>query len=514
MAQPLLSLCMIVRDEAATIERAIASARPFVDEIVVLDTGSVDGTAQRAAQLPGVRVARAEWTDDFAVARNRGLAEARGRYALVLDGDEALQPGAHPAALRALVGSAGCGRLTVEIVDRQDGQTIRRSEQVRLFPREPETRYAGAFAERLVPATAGAPVRPSGLVLSHEGRLGAERRRRARRNAELLERRLLRDPADAHSRFRLAWEQSRLSAGRALPGAWRPGALEHLEAVAGSPDAPAGPWAVEAARLRAALLLAAGRAPEALEVLDRGGDGGVACDLLRADALVGHGADADAAGRALELIRTCFDRSARDRGVFDEPDLPGPVARSRAAEVLLLLGSTQQALELAQEAAALPGGGAAPWNVLAAAQRALDRPLEASRCYLEGLRVDPLDPWAWGGIGELLLAARDAEQAVEPLRRAVAVAPGWDTAEEALASALLLAGRGEEALEIFGEPERAAGPAHAALILAGAATGHGAGLERVDPAAGGSVQRILARVAAAGRPDLLHNLALGLRAVS
>lgn len=509
--RPWLSLCLIVRDEAATIERAIDSARPLADEVVVLDTGSTDGTAERAAALPGVRVVHAAWTHDFAAARNRCLAEARGRYVLALDGDEWLQPGTHPAALRALLASGAGPRLAVEVVEAEDGGMVRRSEQPRLFARE-GARFVGVFAERLA-AAADAPPRPAGLVLHHDGRLSAERRRRARRNADLLERRLADDPGDARCRFHLAAERTRLLAGRALPGAWRRGALSELEIVAAAPDALDEPWSVEAARLRAALLLGAGRAAEALEVLERGGDRGVACDLLRADALAGPAADPARGERALELIRDCFDRPARDRGVFDEPGLAGAVARARGAEVSLALGRPDQALELAEQAVALAGGGAAPWCALAAVQRAVGQPLAASRAYLEGLRADPLDPWAWGGIGELLLAARDAEQAIDPLSRAVAVAPGWETAEEALATALLLAGRGDDAPAVFSEPERAAGPAHAALILAAAAAGRGAPLARVDPAAGGSVQRILARVAAAGRPDLLHNLALGLRAV-
>ena len=39
-----LSLCMIVKNEADVLERAVENARVFADEIVVVDTGSTDGT--------------------------------------------------------------------------------------------------------------------------------------------------------------------------------------------------------------------------------------------------------------------------------------------------------------------------------------------------------------------------------------------------------------------------------------------------------------------------------------
>ena len=70
-----LDLVMIVRDEARCLERCLASARPWVDGIVVLDTGSVDATVE-IARRHGARVAHFEWIDDFAAARNAALAES------------------------------------------------------------------------------------------------------------------------------------------------------------------------------------------------------------------------------------------------------------------------------------------------------------------------------------------------------------------------------------------------------------------------------------------------------
>jgi len=57
MSTPTVSLCMIVRDEEEMLPRCLASVKDFVDEIVVVDTGSSDRTVE-IAQGFGARVYR------------------------------------------------------------------------------------------------------------------------------------------------------------------------------------------------------------------------------------------------------------------------------------------------------------------------------------------------------------------------------------------------------------------------------------------------------------------------
>lgn len=86
---PLLSLCMIARDNERTLRDALASARPWVDEIVVVDTGSVDQTPSIAAEF-GARVKHFPWCDDFAAARNQSLGYAIGQWLFWMDTDGTL----------------------------------------------------------------------------------------------------------------------------------------------------------------------------------------------------------------------------------------------------------------------------------------------------------------------------------------------------------------------------------------------------------------------------------------
>ena len=78
-----LSLCMIVKDEAFFIEECLAAAAPYVDEIVVVDTGSSDGTRDIAAGYAD-KLLDFVWIEDFSAARNAGLAAATGDWILVL----------------------------------------------------------------------------------------------------------------------------------------------------------------------------------------------------------------------------------------------------------------------------------------------------------------------------------------------------------------------------------------------------------------------------------------------
>ena len=84
-----LSLCAIVRNEEGNIGRMIESVRDAVDEIVVVDTGSTDGTVSVLERM-GVTPHRFEWCDDFSKARNHSLSKATKDWILVLDADETI----------------------------------------------------------------------------------------------------------------------------------------------------------------------------------------------------------------------------------------------------------------------------------------------------------------------------------------------------------------------------------------------------------------------------------------
>ncbi|MEB3274915.1 MAG: glycosyltransferase [Prochlorothrix sp.] len=84
---PRVSLCMIVKDEEAQIERCLDSVMGWVDEAIVVDTGSQDRTVA-LAQAKGAQVHHYPWPGDFSTARNWALNQVTGDWVLVLDADE------------------------------------------------------------------------------------------------------------------------------------------------------------------------------------------------------------------------------------------------------------------------------------------------------------------------------------------------------------------------------------------------------------------------------------------
>jgi len=100
---PSLSLCMIVRDESYFLRDCLAQAAGFVDEIVIVDTGSTDDTPVIAREFTD-RVFSYSWQNDFAAARNHALEQAIGDWIIVLDADEVIEPD-HWRELRELIAS-------------------------------------------------------------------------------------------------------------------------------------------------------------------------------------------------------------------------------------------------------------------------------------------------------------------------------------------------------------------------------------------------------------------------
>ena len=86
-----ISLCMIVRDEEGTLRRCLDSVKEVVDEIIIVDTGSRDHTAEIAREFTE-KVYEFQWIDDFSAARNYGLERATQDYCMWLDADDVLKP--------------------------------------------------------------------------------------------------------------------------------------------------------------------------------------------------------------------------------------------------------------------------------------------------------------------------------------------------------------------------------------------------------------------------------------
>ena len=190
--QQSISLCMIVKDEEACLARCLASVKPAVHELVVVDTGSSDRTVAIAKAF-GARASQFPWNGSFADARNHALEQARGNWILALDADEVLSAQDH-AAIAAAVSSAVNRASAYSVLTRNytamihaqgwtpnDGsypteeraQGWQPSAKVRLFPNDSRLRFRGDVHEMVEPSLreVGVPIEQAAFVIHHYGEL-------------------------------------------------------------------------------------------------------------------------------------------------------------------------------------------------------------------------------------------------------------------------------------------------------------------------------------------------------
>jgi tetratricopeptide (TPR) repeat protein len=200
-----LSLCMIVRDEEEMLPRSLAAVRDAVDEIIVVDTGSVDRTVEIARSF-GAKVIEREWTGSFADARNVSFEAATGDWVMYLDADEVLVSD-DAQRLREILGRTW--REAFYLVETNftgelgDGTAVTHNA-LRVFRNRPEYRFEGRIHEQIahhLPAGQPERLEITDVRVEHYGYLGVvrESKDKSRRNIELLERQ--RDGGEEESGF-------------------------------------------------------------------------------------------------------------------------------------------------------------------------------------------------------------------------------------------------------------------------------------------------------------------------
>ena len=141
---------MIVKNEERNLARCLDSVRALASDLILVDTGSTDSTPLIAARY-GARVIPFDFTlVDFAAARNRAIEDATGRWILVLDADETLDPAGIPELEALIALDDTCGYF-LERHNHSSDPTVpaNRDYVVRLFPNRPGYRYRGRVHETI-----------------------------------------------------------------------------------------------------------------------------------------------------------------------------------------------------------------------------------------------------------------------------------------------------------------------------------------------------------------------------
>lgn len=208
---PTLSACMIVKNEAHQLAEALACLQPFVDEIVVVDTGSCDDSKAVARSFTP-HVIDFEWCDDFAAARNISLEHASCDYILWVDADDRIDE-VSQERLRGLKGSFdGETGFYLILQDMDAAGPSHCLFQIRCVPRRNDVRFRGKIHEHLM--VEGLRLTQTDILIQHHGyKDQALLRRKIQRNLAILEKELSEGRDDVLVHFYLALSYDHL--GRA-----------------------------------------------------------------------------------------------------------------------------------------------------------------------------------------------------------------------------------------------------------------------------------------------------------
>ncbi len=225
----LLSLIMIVRDEAALLPGFFKTHRGLFDEMVVVDTGSTDGS-QRLIQDAGAILITHPWQADFSAARNRGLEQAQGRWLMVLDADEKLAQG-HISSLRGFLAKAPDAVYQQPTINYFPNQNHLEWQPVSghypeeekyqsgfflatragLFPRTKGLRFSGCVHESILPAAEklGLPTFSLDIPIHHYGFVLSPEKNQKRKSLyrELADKKLAANPQD----WAALWEKAAIA---------------------------------------------------------------------------------------------------------------------------------------------------------------------------------------------------------------------------------------------------------------------------------------------------------------
>ncbi len=422
MKRRTVSLCMIARDEEASIGLAIKSALALVDEVVVVDTGSRDNT-RIIAEGYGARIVDFSWRDDFAAARNAALEEAFGDWVLVLDADERLQP-LRPIDFQRLLNAESAAAYRIELAGRRLDAVPPGGHPVRLFRNHAEIRYRSPVHEQILPTlqpwaeARGLTVEDAPIIILHTGALRDRRAEKRDRNLRILRRAAQEQPAEPYFEYQLASESLVMLDDEVLPVAGLGQTLATLQRAwqklaAQAPAAP--PWGPDLAAKIACTHIALGATTAALADVEAGRRlfgphpalslAGIAAAARRLDeaaaALPAEEVQRLVAETRGEIDALLAGRIAPGAAPVDERALTLYPLRYRG-ELALLAGQVDLAAESFEKALTIDGGYSSAWLGLAECARYAGDRKRALQLYLRAVTASEWNHRAWLRGGSIL----------------------------------------------------------------------------------------------------------------
>jgi tetratricopeptide (TPR) repeat protein len=438
-----ISLCMIVRNEELKLARALESARAWVGEIVVVDTGSTDRTVAIAESF-GAKVVHFAWCDDFSAARNACLEAATREWALVLDADEEWVVD-DPHELAKAVRQGVLDGFSFRYHNRLDDGSHGIGTVFRLFRRVvPGMRYRGELHEQ-VGAVSDGLVHTAAIAaayIKHDGHTTAEMSKgKLERNIKLARKLVTSRPDDPFAWYALGLSLPLIDLQEMIAAYEKSLALLEAQGKTGSGEAYVVHMMhslVAAYRIVRDEAKATARLEKALSVFPHSPD-------LRYERGELRLARQDFAG-ALVDFEVCLSPDAAAFYVIAEPGRAGYMARAGMAGAQLNLGRYDEAeANFRRAIAEAPATFVPPRRMLGMLHLQRGEWAEALPLLKDADTYAPGDAEVRFNLGWCLYKLERWDEAEEVLR-SLADLPN---AQHLLGKVLLEAGRGEQALPLL-----------------------------------------------------------------
>ncbi len=196
-----ITLCLMVKDEQRYLEKCLESVKPYVDDMIIIDTGSTDSTIEIAKRYTE-NVSSIPFGGDFSAIRNAAIEKVKTPWILFLDADEEFEE-SEISKLKDLLSNtpedvAGYKVFRYNFFSTGGWYS---GTNLKVFRNHPEIRYRKKVNETVQMSIEdlGLQVLDAPIVLNHFGhcRTVEERNNKSYKYMRLMEEQLKETPDDA-----------------------------------------------------------------------------------------------------------------------------------------------------------------------------------------------------------------------------------------------------------------------------------------------------------------------------
>lgn len=428
-----ISLCMIVRDEEDDIADCLEAASEYVEEMIVVDTGSTDNTVQIAKDC-GAEVHSFEWNDDFSAARNASIDHAKKRWILVLDADERVDEKTLEG-LYDLLDTRDIAGIEVTIDNLNDRGLAQSFRIIRLFRNSVDIYFTGAIHETVLEPLLEfcrkekKRIEISNVHIKHHGYLSDRIAKKGERNLTLIRTQLQEHPANLYLRLKEYEELEKLGRSKEcddkIEETFRMLFSMQKEKLGEYPFIPLIIGNFAQTRINR------GAPDEALAAVDWGlrlypDEPWLLYYRALAQLRLGRFDEAE------EGFTKCLGLDIQPAEYYIEPGIATWMSIQQLGAVNLHKGNIKKAISLLERSLDMHGKNIEALRLLVESHMQLkDLPTAVKHC-MDILRINNSDLWALVNGGRILAALNMKDRAKEWLTRALAIQPNLPEAQAVL----------------------------------------------------------------------------------